>query len=50
MLKEPKQALKAEAKDFAKRLDALFREVEAHKNDAEYLKALDEVDRHLSHK
>lgn len=50
MLKEPKQAMKAEAKELAKRLDALFSEVEEHKKSAVYLKALDEVNRHLSHK
>ena len=50
MLKEPKHVAKAEAKDLAKKLGALFIQVEEHKKDAEYVKALDEADRHLSHK
>lgn len=38
------------AKVMAKRLDALFKDVEEHKKDPEYMKALEEVHSHLSHK
>lgn len=36
--------------EHSKKLDALFREVEEHKKDPEYMRALTELNAYLSHK